>query len=284
MSNDSIDISALPAAVQVTVNTHIQLLETTLPGLLGSYFVVGSVALKAFTAGRSDIDFIIVPNRTLNEYDLKELKTIHQQLNNKRLFSSLDGYYLADGSLNSAVGSKLPCARFNEGKFQGFQHFDTNGIDGWILKRYGVCIVGQGAEALPFSLDWSKLLSNMVGNVNTYWRKWAADCKNPLSARFAGLYLNRELVEWGVLGISRIHYTMMERDVASKAAAGIYQLKTVPEKWRRIIREALHIRNEDMAPPQYQSIVQRRRDALGYMNFMIDEINRQFGSAGQAHT
>lgn len=47
---------------------------------------------------------------------------------------------------------------------------------------------------------------------------------------------------WGVLGVTRLHYTLATGMVTSKAGAGAYALETFPERWHRILREAVDIR------------------------------------------
>lgn len=273
MNNGNRDIETLPAIVQVTVQTHISMLQAALSGWLESYYIIGSVALGAFTQGHSDVDFVAVTTARLTAADLEKLKRIHAELWNKRLFTGLDGLYITDEDMGGTSGSITGCARFNEGKFHGLQRFDASSIDALELKQVGIRILGRDPAALPFTVDWNKLLAGMVNNVNTYWRRWAQRCSMPFSLNYAGLYFKHGAVEWGVLGISRIYFTLRERDVASKSAAGRYVLGTVPEKWHRVINEALRLRNAEIAP-QYKSIIRRRNEALAYIGYMIEECEK----------
>lgn len=92
---------------------------------------------------------------------------------------------------------------------------------------------------------------------------------NGLSALFS------ESIEWGVLGISRLYYTFMENDIASKDKAGEYALSCTLPMYTRIIKEALRVRR-GTGHRNYLSVLKRRRDAIRYIDYMIQECNRVF--------
>jgi hypothetical protein len=54
-------------------------------------------------------------------------------------------------------------------------------------------------------------------------------------------------VVWIVTGVSRLHYTLATGEITSKDGAGRHALATFPERWHRIVREALRIRKADQA-------------------------------------
>jgi len=83
----------------------------------------------------------------------------------------------------------------------------------------------------------------------------------------------KEMVEWGVLGVTRQYYTLREKDVVSKSKAGEYALLNVPDKWKQIIKEALRIR-EGVTTSNYISPIKRRNDALSYMDFIIADCKK----------
>lgn len=55
--------------------------------------------------------------------------------------------------------------------------------------------------------------------------------------------LSDQAVEWCTCGISRMYYTILENDIASKDMAAEYGLAHSPPNTHRILKEALHIRN-----------------------------------------
>jgi hypothetical protein len=258
----------LPAAVQVAAQTHIAMLEAALPGLLLSYYVTGSAALGDFRAGASDVDFIALTSRRPAPTEIGKLKAVHTQLNRKSLFAGLDGIYITGEDLEGSAEAQ--CPRFNGGKYLCLKKFDTGSPDAWVLKQYSVCLLGRKPEDLPFDVDWERLSLGMLANLEAYWRRWARGCRGMRPVLAFGLYLRPAMVEWGVLGISRLYFSLRERDVASKTGAGEYALQKLPEKCHSILREALSIRSGGHTP-QYKSVIRMRNDALEYVEFMIEE-------------
>jgi hypothetical protein len=81
------------------------------------------------------------------------------------------------------------------------------------------------------------------------------------------------MIEWGVLGVSRLYYTFKEKDMTSKVGAGEYALKNVPQEWHKIINESMRLRKGNKKS-YYNSIVKRRNDALKYIDYIIQESNK----------
>ncbi|MDZ4907347.1 aminoglycoside adenylyltransferase domain-containing protein, partial [Clostridium perfringens] len=129
--------------------------------------------------------------------------------------------------------------RFNDGKFQGFKSFDRNSIDAYQLKKYGITIKGQVIRDFNYEVNFDILIDEMRNNLNTYWINWINDCRKLTSMKYIGLFVSLNMIEWGVLGISRLYYTFKERDITSKIGAGEYALQNVPERWHKIINESM---------------------------------------------
>ncbi|MEV8632129.1 hypothetical protein AB0395_10780 [Streptosporangium sp. NPDC051023] len=64
----------------------------------------------------------------------------------------------------------------------------------------------------------------------------------------------------------------MTGEIGSKTAAGEYALKVFDERWHRIVREALRIRNG--GPPLYRNPLRRRSDLLAYMTMVLESETR----------
>ncbi len=82
--------------------------------------------------------------------------------------------------------------------------------------------------------------------------------------------LSREAVVWGVLGVARPHATIRTGHMISKTAAAAYALDVFPSRWSAIVREALAGRcGSDRS--SYRNIFARRRDLLGFMEYVISD-------------
>ena len=82
--------------------------------------------------------------------------------------------------------------------------------------------------------------------------------------------LGRTAPMWGVLGISRLAYTKVTGEIASKSAAGEWALTAFDPRWRPIIEEALAYRRGQ--PSNYGNPFARRRDALAFVAMAIAEV------------
>lgn len=263
----------IPEKVKGITGEHIRLIESGLPDFLESYFIYGSVSLGAYDEGFSDIDFIAVLKRKASGADIDALKKIHHEMQGRFHKTILDGWYLSKDDMESLQDkSTVECLRFNDGVFKGFKTFDRNSIDAFEWKRYGIKVMGQEAGEPKFPVDLSILISSMGDNLNTYWLHWYKSCRKFPSLHFICLFFAAKAIEWGVLGVTRLYYTFREKDIISKIGAGEYALKTVPSKYHKIIEESMR-RRKDSKKTCYHSILTRRNDALGYMEYIIKECN-----------
>ena len=257
----------IPDKVNKVLSTYFDQVNEQLPSFLDGYYLFGSSSLEAFQEHNSDIDFIAVVKKEVQESELHFLKEIHQEIHKQFPDAILDGLYVQHENLTAKPSNTL-CLRFNDGEFQGFQKFDPNSIDAYQLKKYGITIKGKRIQEYDFEVDWDVLLKNMQENLNSYWVKWMNGSRNVSSED-----VRLEDIEWGVLGVTRLYFTFMEQDITSKVGAGEYALKHVPERWHRIIHEAMRLRKNNHIS-QYRSHIERYQDALDYLDFMIRECNK----------
>jgi hypothetical protein len=262
----------IPEEVKEIVDEHIAMIEARLPDFLESYYIYGSVVLGAYDHGKSDIDFIAVVTRKATETDISMLKRIHSDMRRKFHKSILDGMYLLRADFDLFNKCEISCLRFNEGKFIGIRTFDRNSVDAFELKEYGVTVRGEDIENQDYVVDFNILISKMRDNLNTYWLKWVNAHRRFPSIEYIALLVSPKVIEWGVLGVSRLYYTFKEKGITSKVGAGEYALQKVPPKWHRIIKEAMRLR-KDIKRSYYNSSFERRKDALGYMDYLIQECN-----------
>lgn len=258
--------------VKEVIDVHTHMIETFLPDFLASYYIYGSVSLGAFNYNQSDIDFIAIYKRKAMETDIKILKKIHIGMHRKFRKTILDGMYMfMEDAESLKYNSEISCLRFNNGEFKGYQTFYRNSIDSFQLIKYAIKIKGKETAELDYTVDVDIMISKTLHNLNTYWLNWL----NRPSIKSISLLFSPKCIEWGVLGVTRQYYTFREREIASKVMAGDYALQNLPEKWHKIISEAMRLR-KDIRKSYYHSIFKRRNDALDYISFIIQESNRLF--------
>lgn len=263
----------IPEKVNGVLKEYFDLFESKLPNLLEGYYVYGSVALGAFNYGLSDIDFIAVVKREVTEIDINILKEIHINIKYKFPETDLMGLYVMKNDLKAQHENKKTCPCFIDGVYKGLEKFEKNSIDAYQLKKYGRTIKGQAIENFDYTVNWDILIYNMRDNINTYWVNWKDDRRKFPSIKYISLFVSLEMIEWGVLGVSRLYYTFKEKDMTSKVGAGEYALQAVPKRWHKIINEAMRLRKGNKKS-YYKSVFERRKDALAYIEFIIQESNR----------
>ena len=73
----------IPEKVNEVLEEYFNLFDSKLPYLLEAYYIYGSVALRTFIYGLSDIDFIAIVKRKIIETDIIVLKEIHKDIEKK---------------------------------------------------------------------------------------------------------------------------------------------------------------------------------------------------------
>lgn len=262
-------MGSIPKNINLIVEELIEEIEKSIPGFLQDFYIYGSLSLDAFQNGFSDIDFIALINQHPTDDELQRLKDIHKHTQRKFSDTMLDGYYLVKEEIEGENQRVIPSHYFSEGKFNGKRSFSKDSIDAFQLKKYGIIIKGQGVD---YSVDFDIVLKNQKDNINTYWQNWLDDCKRFPSINYLGSFVSIRSIEWGVLGVTRLFYTIREKDMTSKVGAGEYALGTVSEKWHKIIQEAIRWRKGEKKS-LYRSVRKRRADALAYMEYVIGECN-----------
>ncbi|MFC7370592.1 aminoglycoside adenylyltransferase domain-containing protein [Fictibacillus iocasae] len=270
---ETIDDIKLPAKVHEVLRTYFHAMNSELPDLLSSFYVIGSLSLGAFIEGRSDIDFVAVTKRPLSEPEILQLQRIHRMLKKQCKSAGLDGKYTVEEHLFGFGETAYLSPYFNDGRLIGFELFDRGSIDAYRLKKYGLVIIGRPIESYQLPENWTYLKEKTLDNVNTYWTAWKERCSIKTSLEFPASLLSKSFIEWGVLGVTRLYFTLNEEDIISKAGAGEYALHHVPVKHHRILKEALRIRNGSQVA-YYKSVFARRKEMLEYMTFVINECNK----------
>lgn len=261
----------IPKDVEIILNEYFKVFNNNLPNLIDSFYLTGSIVLDDYHEGKSDIDFVGVINRDITSKDLVTLKKIHKEISSKYHKTALDGSYVTlqqIGKLDQDIG---PVIYFDGKKIRYDCRSGNAGIVTWfMLKNYGITLIGDIPDNYLSNINVNDLISYVKLNANSYWVNWVEKASMNFSIK-SMVTLSPQGVEWGVLGISRLYYTMHEGDVASKYQAGEYALKKVPTSFERIIKEALRIRKGEDGKSYYRSPFRRRKDMLLFMRYMINQ-------------
>ncbi|MCL2517701.1 MAG: DUF4111 domain-containing protein [Oscillospiraceae bacterium] len=196
-------------------------------------YFTGSIVLGDYHEGKSDIDCTVI---------------LQSPIDIKKISKRFDCQYITYENIGKG-----------------------NEVMWYTLKKYGVTVTGTPIDELNIPTTIYDVKSYVKTNVNTYWKNWFDSLRKPSIKRLKGL--TDWSIEWCVCGITRMYYTLMEDDIASKRKVAEYGLTCLPESYRKILREALRIRVGGRKK-QYRSRFVRRKDMIDYMEFMIGLINR----------
>jgi len=265
-------MGSLPKEVEVVVDHYLQVLNAKLPDLVESFYISGSIALNDYHPGKSDIDFVCLINRDLKFSEMKIIERIHKKIRSKHPKQLLEGSYVTQKQLGKLDGDMGPVIYFDGKKIRHDDKSGNAGIVAWfMLKKYGITIIGKPPEHYIPYINIDDLVSYVQLNANTYWAEWTEMASKSFSVDGMSTLFGRK-VEWGVLGIARLYYTMHEGDIVSKYKAGKYVLGNVPPNFSRILKEALRIRKGE-SKSYYNSPFKRRKDTLLFMRYMIRQFN-----------
>ena len=110
-----------------------------------------------------------------------------------------------------------------------------------------------------------------LANLDSYWSEWLrwARAQDATEARVRSEYG----LQWLVLGIPRLHYTVATLDVTSKTGGGRHALEVAPPQWQGVVRAAMALRADHRAPLP-APLDELWRDAVDLSAWLIADAHR----------
>lgn len=275
----------MPASVHRAVADYLHDLGRTLSGAAAGVYVVGSVALGDYHSESSDVDLVTVLDEPLDPLALSLLGDIHQRVALSHRQIRLDTSYLTWSQLE-----RPPRARDTVGvrAFDGRVHVAPALLAPSILLWHqlhdqGLAVTGPEITRRRVDLDGSSLRAWCLDQIASPWTPWWDRAAVLLSAG------GRESLgavgpTSGVLGVVRLHHTLTTGSLLSQCQAGEWALTVCEPEWRRLLEECLRVRHEPKRPSLYRNPLQRRHDALSFMDLLMTADEETFGvvSPGRA--
>lgn len=260
----------LPPPADTLAARYLELVDAEAPGLIYGLYLVGSLALDDFRPGHSDIDFVAVTAAPIEPPMTPVLERVHGRLTAQFPLSLFEGIYVTTDDIgrDPADAGAVPYA--HERRFHAAGRFELNPATWATLARHGIVVRGPALADLAVWDDPAVLDRWTRRNLREYWRPWQAR-HGRLYSRPGLSALRPGATEWGVLGVSRLHYTLTTGRITSKQGAGLYALRRFPGRWHRPILEALHIRRGRNGGSVYRTTFGRRADLLRYVGMAIDD-------------
>ncbi|MEV6978616.1 nucleotidyltransferase domain-containing protein [Kitasatospora sp. NPDC093806] len=259
--------------VHEIADTYLALVDAAAPGLVEGLYLVGSTALDDFHPGRSDIDFVAVSADPVTADQLPGLERAHARLAARFPRPAFDGPYLTWHELAGSPAQAVPGPHVFEGTVRHRVRSDRTPVLWHTLARQGVTLCGPRAQELMIDTCPTELAAWTAGNLDEYWRPWWQRSSR-LASRPGLACLSGWGPVWGVLGVSRLHYTLATGKITSKRGAGEYAHLAFDGRWHRIVDECLRIRAGGRRRSLYPNPFARRADALAFMDMAIESAHR----------
>jgi hypothetical protein len=236
--------------------------------LVGIY-LTGSIVFGEFYEGKSDVDLTVLLKSPLDIDSVESVKKIHQDISAKYKNITLDSQYISVDNIGKSEANTQPFYSYHENKISLGKH-NAHAVTWFSLKNHGITVTGMPVTDLDIAATADDIKSYVKGNVNSYWKNWLDTARKPFTQKSLSA-LTSWSIEWCVCGLTRMYFTMMEGDIASKGKAVEYGLAYLPESTHKILKEALRIRKGENGRI-YNSRFIRRKDMIGYMDYLIGSI------------
>ncbi|WP_299643034.1 aminoglycoside adenylyltransferase domain-containing protein [Devosia sp.] len=248
----------------------VALAQRYVPDQVTGLHLIGSAIDGDFQPGRSDLDFVAVLSRPANVADLAALAILHRTYATDPTMPALDGIWITVEELAAGPDGLPDGPTSSDNRFFELARGNRNPVT-WAMLPRARTVIGQ-LDRAALRPDPVRLKNWVRENARSYWTRWHTRASQLWSPH--GLAsLGPSAAMWGVLGISRLHYTMVTGDIASKTAAGEHALGWIEPRWHPIVNESLRIRRSG-GTGLYASPFKRRQDALDFVAMMIGEIRR----------
>src|SRR6266567_4915600 len=250
--------TAVPTPIQPLIDAYLHALKPLRTHLYGIY-IYGSIALGAFEEQESDIDIVALTQGEWAAPELIQLENIHTRLIQQNSFGDrLAPLYVpfSDIGKNNAEIAPYPYAA--DGTFHVAGYFDLNAVTWWMLKNYGIRLLGPESSVLPIEIEWKEVLKAMHYNLHTYWASKAAT---------PDLFLSDYWVAFSVTTICRILTAIEEGKIIAKSPALTYWRDRLPINFRLLIDEAWRIRHDPHLPSLFHSSTERMSETLAFIQY-----------------
>jgi hypothetical protein len=255
-------VISLPAPVEAVCTTF---LSAVPDGLVTGLYLRGGIAFGEWVQGKSDVDFTATLSRRPSGEDVALLRSAHEAVAAAYGDSPMfDGVHVLGSDLarHPDACPDMPTVFLHE--FIAAGRFDLSPVPWHELARHGVTVAGPPVGSLGFWTDDDVLRDYTIANLDSYWRRHAETCTadpERASVPFA--------CEWVVPGVARLHHLLVTGQQTGKSLAVRWGLAYYPERFHRVLRESLAIR-EGAFRPQYDDPVERGRDIGAFAAYVVE--------------
>ena len=255
----------LPREVATAIGDYLRAADDSVPGVVEALYVTGSVALGDYHPAISDVDLVAVSRDAPSRSTLEALAALHATIG-----QGVDVVYATrDDVRRDPAALSLPSSV--GGEFRPRGAFDANPVVWRVLATRAITVRGTPLTREDVWFDADVLRRWNVANLDGYWAEWVEWARGRVGteARVRSEYG----LQWLVLGVPRLHYTIATLDVISKTASGRYAIEVSPSPWHVVLDAAIALRADTGAPlPAPPDVLWRT--AIDLSAWLIDDAHR----------
>ncbi len=255
--------SGLPPQVAAVCTTF---LSAVPDGLVTGLYLRGGLGFGEWVEGHSDVDFIATLAARPAAAETAALGRAHEVVAERHGDAPfLDGPHLlaSDLALPPDRCPDVPGVLMH--RFVAESRVEVSLVGWHELARHGIAVTGPPIASLHVWTDDAALRRLTIDNLDTYWRGHAEACTakpEEASVPFA--------CEWVVPGVARLHHLLVTGEQTAKSLAVRWGLAYYPERFHRVLRESLAIR-EGAFEPQYDDATERGRDVGAFASYVVEQ-------------
>ncbi|MGH9093626.1 MAG: aminoglycoside adenylyltransferase domain-containing protein [Acidimicrobiales bacterium] len=248
--------------VRRRVGAYVAGMDRDLPGVLTGLYLVGSVALGDYHPRRSNIDVVALGDTEWGSGQLATATRLHEGLGHGRDEARV-AYVTAAQLPRNPATARIPSFRGRQPEDQA--EFATPMT--WHLLAADAMAI-RGPEWFECWHDDAALRAWALERLQGRWRAWWTSAR-----RRPGSLWTRLPVTEGLLEVARLYTAATTGQVLSKMGAGDAALADVPERFGRVVRDAVGYRGGS-GTSMYWGFIERKRHALE----LVDELIRRAGA------
>lgn len=253
----------LPEPVAAVCGTF---LSAVPDGLVTGLYLRGGLGFGEWVEGHSDVDFTATLAHRPSDDEVAALGAAHATVAATHGDAPrFEGAHVLASDLARPPDAcpDMPAARMSG--FEERSRFDLSPVAWHELARHGVTVIGPPLESLGIWTDDAVLRAYTIDNLDTYWRRQAADCAaDPAGAA------SEFACEWVVPGVARLHHLLVTGEQTAKSRAARWGLGFYPERFHPVLRESLRLR-ERAFEPQYEDLSRRGTEVSAFASYVVDQ-------------
>lgn len=256
-------MTPLPAPVLSVCTTF---LSAVPDDLVTGLYLRGGLGFGEWVEGKSDADFVVTLADRPGPPEVIALRRAHELVAERHGDAPyFDGPHVLASDLAAPpdLCPDVPAVLMHAFSEQGRN--ELHPATWHELAGHGITFSGPPLGSLEIWTDDAVLRAFTIDNLDTYWRGHAEACAaepERASVPFA--------CEWVVPGVARLHHLLVTGEQTAKSLAARWGLTYYPERFHRVLRESLAIR-EGAFEPQYDDVVERGRDVGAFAAYVVEQ-------------